>query len=61
MFAYTEAFNGGSQQQGWEWYDKARTYLQHSLWQWGASNVYLLVLSSLKVNIAENLIIVMGL
>ena len=29
--------------------------------QWGASNVYLLVLSSWKVNIAENHIAVMGL
>ena len=31
------------------------------LWQWGAGNVYLLVLSNWKVNIAENLIAVMGL
>ena len=29
--------------------------------QWGAGNVYLLVLYSSKVNIAENLIAVMGL
>ena len=29
-------------------------YLQLSLWQWGAGNVYILVLSSWKVNIAEN-------
>ena len=34
----------------------ARTYLQLPLRQWGARNVYLLVLSSWKVNIAENLI-----
>ena len=39
----------------------ARTYLQLPLRQWGASNVYLLVLSSWKVNIAENPIAVMGL
>ena len=38
-----------------------RTYLQLPLQQWGAGNIYLLVLSSLKVNIAENLIAVMGL
>ena len=31
----------------------AGTYLQLSLRQWGAGNVYLLVLSSWKVNIAE--------
>ena len=41
--------------------DKARTYLQLTLQQWGAGNVYLLVLSSWKVNIAENPIAVMGL
>jgi hypothetical protein len=40
---------------------KARTYLQLPLGQWGACNVYLLVLSSWKVNIAENPIAVMGL
>ena len=40
---------------------KARTYLQIPLWQWGAGNVYLLVLSSWKVNVAENPIAVMGL
>ena len=34
--------------------DKAWTYLQLPLWQWGADNVYLLVLYSWKVNIAEN-------
>ena len=28
-------------------------YLQLPLWQWGAGNVYLLVLSSWKVNIAK--------
>ena len=40
----------------------ARTYIQLPLiWQWGASNVYLLVLSSWKVNIAENPIAVLGL
>ncbi len=38
-----------------------RTYLQLPLRQWGAGNVYLLVLSSWKVNIAENPIAVMGL
>ena len=41
--------------------DKAGTYLQLPLRQWGAGNVYLLVLSSWKVNIAENPIAVMGL
>ena len=40
---------------------KARTYLQLPLRQLGAGNVYLLVLSSWKVNIAENPIAVMGL
>ena len=39
----------------------ARTYLQLPLRQWGAGNVYLLVLSSWKVNIVENSIAVMGL
>ena len=39
--------------------DLALTYLQLPLQQWGACNVYLLVLS--KVNIAENPIAVMGL
>ena len=37
------------------------TYLQLPLRQWGAGNVYLLVLSSWKLNIAENPIAVMGL
>ena len=41
--------------------DHARMYLQLPLHQWGAGNVYLLVLSSWKVNIAENLIIITGL
>ena len=41
--------------------DQARTYLQLPLRQWGAGNVYLLVLSTWKVNIAENPIAVMGL
>ena len=41
--------------------DNARTYLQLPLRQWGAGNVYLLVLSSWKVNIAENPIAIMGL
>ena len=41
--------------------DKAWQYLQLPLRQWGAGNVYLLVLSSWKVNIAENPIAVMGL
>ena len=36
-------------------------YLQLPLRQWGAGNVYLLVLSSIKVNIAKNPIAVMGL
>ena len=36
-------------------------YLQLPLRQWGAGNVYLLVLFSWKVNIAENPIAVMGL
>ena len=39
----------------------AWTYLQLPLRQWGAGNVYLLELSSWKVNIAENPIAVMGL
>ena len=39
----------------------AQAYLQLLLRQWGAGNVYLLVLSSWKVNIAENPIAVMGL
>ena len=38
----------------------AQTYLQLLLRQWGAGNVYLLVLSSWKVNIAVNLIAVNG-
>ena len=33
--------------------DKARAYLQFRLRQWGAGNVYLLVLTSWKVNIAK--------
>ena len=39
----------------------AQTYLQLPLQQWGASNVYLLVLSSWKVNIGEHSIAIMGL
>ena len=39
----------------------AGTYLQLPLPQWGAGNVYLLVLSSRNENIAENPIAVMGL
>ena len=39
----------------------ARTYLQLPLREWGAGNVYLLVLFSWKVNIAENPIALMGL
>ena len=35
--------------------------LQLPLQQWGAGNVYLLVLSSWKVDIAENPIVVVGL
>ena len=42
-------------------WNNARTYLQLPLRQWGAGNVYLLVLSSWKVNNAENPIAVMGL
>ena len=41
--------------------DKAKMYLQLPLWQWGAGNVYLLALSSWKVNIVKNPIAVMGL
>ena len=41
--------------------DLAQTYLQLPLRQWRVGNVYLLVLSSWKVNIAENPIEVMGL
>ena len=40
---------------------KTRMYLQLPLRQWGAGNVYLLVLSSWKVNIAKKPIVVMGL
>ena len=43
------------------WLSIARTYLQLPLRQWGAGNVYLLVLSSQKLNIAENPIAVMEL
>ena len=39
----------------------AQTYLQLPLRQWGAGNVYLLVLSSWKVNIAKNSIAVLEL
>ena len=39
----------------------AQTYQQLPLRQGGAGNVYLLVLSSWKVNIAENHIALMGL
>ena len=41
--------------------DRAQTYLQLPLQQWGAGNVYLLVLSSWKVSITENPSVVMGL
>ena len=41
--------------------DMAQMYLQLPLRQWDAGNVYLLVLSIRKVNIAENPIAVMGL
>ena len=41
--------------------DMAQMYLQLPLRQWGARNVYLLVLSSWKVNIAKNPIAVMWL
>ena len=40
---------------------RSRMYLKLPLRQWVAGNVYLLVLSSWKVNIAENPITVMGL
>ena len=39
----------------------ARMYLQLPLWQLGAGNVYLLVLSRWKLNIAKNPIAVMEL
>ena len=39
----------------------AQTYLQYTLRQLGAGNVYLLELSSWEVSIAENPIAVMGL
>ena len=39
----------------------ARTYLQLPLRQWGAGNVYLLVLSIWKVNIPENPIAIIAL
>ena len=39
----------------------AQTYLQLPLQQCGCGNVYLLVLSSWKVSIAENIIVVMEL
>ena len=39
--------------------DRARRYLQLPLRQWGASNVYQLVLPSWKVHIVENPIAVM--
>ena len=53
----------------WSWDQKfplpvegiARTYLQLPLQQWGAGNVYLLLLSSWKVNIAKNPIALVGL
>ena len=45
----------------WELPMFAQTYLQLPLWQLGAGNVYLLVLSSWKVNFAENPIAIMGL
>ena len=43
-------------------HDDFLSYLQDRarLRQWGAGNVYLLVLSSWKINIAENPIAVMG-
>ena len=41
--------------------EAAWTYLQLQLRQWGASNVYLLALSSWKVNIAKIPIALMGL
>jgi hypothetical protein len=41
--------------------EAARTYLQLQLRQWGASNVYLLALSSGKIKVAEIPIALMGL
>ena len=41
--------------------EKFGGHLQLPLRQWGAGNVYLLVLFSWKLNIAENPIAVMGL
>ena len=43
------------------WIHIAQMYLQLPLRQWGAGNVYLLVLSSWKINIAKNSIAVMWL
>ena len=45
----------------WKKQGHPRTYLQLPLRQWGAVNVYLLMLSGWKVNIAENPTAVMGL
>ena len=62
-----QSINGGSRQ---KWgknlqknaqINRAQMYLQIPLRQWGAGNVYLLVLSSWKVNIAKNPIAAMGL
>ena len=44
-----------------KWAGKAQMYVQLPIRQWGASNVYILVLSSWKVNIAENPIAAIGL
>ena len=41
--------------------NRARTYLQLPLQQWDAGNFYRLVLSSWKVNITENPIVLMEL
>ena len=41
--------------------DQMKTTLPERIYNWGAGNVYLLVLSSCKVNVAENPIAVMGL
>ena len=45
----------------WQPRTRARMYVQFPLRQLFAGNVYLLVLSSWKVNIAENPIAIMGL
>ena len=60
VLLYFANMKSGIQKNNWR-AKIARTYLQLPLRQWGAGNVYLLVLSSWKVNIAENPIAVIGL